>query len=85
MPAIQLPHQGIPELPRWMSEAIADRNIAGLADPLRNNLYPVDFDALVNGHELLGLTRPEVIDALPRLRGNTVLTMADPMPIVAGP
>ena len=69
----------------WMGDAIANRNIAGLADPRRNNLYPVDFDALVNGHDLLGLTRPEVIDALPRLRGNTLLTVGDPMPIVAGP
>jgi len=56
-----------------------------LADPRRNNLYPIDFDALVDGHNLLGLTRAEVIDALPRLRGNTLLTMADPTPIVAGP
>ena len=69
----------------WMSDAIADRNIAGLADLRRNNLYSIDFDALVDGHNLLGLTRADVIDALPRLRGNTLLTMADPTPIVAGP
>jgi len=53
----------------WMSAAIAPRNIAGLADPSRNNLYPVDFDALIDNHELLGMTRTDVLDAIPMLRG----------------
>jgi len=52
-----------------MSAAIAPRNIAGLADPSRNNLYPVDFDALIDNHELLGMTRTDVLDAIPMLRG----------------
>jgi hypothetical protein len=54
----------------WLSTAIEPRNVAGLADPRRNNLYPVDFEALVERHALLGLSRPEMIDALPALRGS---------------
>lgn len=53
----------------WMSGAIAPRNIAGLADPARHNLYQVDFDALVDGHQLLGMTRAQIIERLPSLRG----------------
>jgi FADH2 O2-dependent halogenase len=53
----------------WISAAIAPRNIAGLADASRKNLYPVDFDALVDGHAKLGLERGEVIAGLPALRG----------------
>ena len=53
----------------WMSRAIGPRNIAGLADPRRGNLYPVDFDALVEGHALLGMTRDQVVAGLPALRG----------------
>jgi len=49
--------------------AIAPRNIAGLADPARGNLYPVDFEPLVAGAARLGLTPEEVRAALPRLRG----------------
>ena len=55
----------------WMRHAIGPRNIAGLASPARRNLYPVDFDALVEGHSLLGMTRAELIEALPALRGMT--------------
>jgi hypothetical protein len=54
---------------QWMSRSIAARNVAGLADPRRRNLYPVDFDALIEAHDLLGLSRDEVIAALPALRG----------------
>jgi len=54
----------------WIPQAIAPRNVAGLADPARHNLYPVDFDALVDAHALLGLTRDELIAALPALRGS---------------
>jgi hypothetical protein len=54
---------------RWIEEAIAPRNIAGLADPARRNLYPVDFDALIEAHALLGMTREEIVAALPALRG----------------
>jgi FADH2 O2-dependent halogenase len=53
----------------WIAQAIAKRNIAGLADPDRNNLYPVDFDALIEHHSLIGMSRDEIIQALPALRG----------------
>jgi tetracycline 7-halogenase / FADH2 O2-dependent halogenase len=53
----------------WITRAIAPRNIAGLADPGRRNLYPVDFDALIEQHALLGMTRAELLEALPALRG----------------
>jgi hypothetical protein len=42
-----------------------------LAEPGRRNLYPVDFDALIEGHDLLGMSREEVVAALPALRGMT--------------
>ena len=58
------------EFNRWVEASIAPRNVAGLQDPTRNKLYPVDFDALVDAHDLLGLTRDELIDALPALRGS---------------
>ena len=54
---------------QWISESIAPRNVAGLADPARRNLYPVDFDTLVAGHALLGMSRSEIVAALPALRG----------------
>jgi FADH2 O2-dependent halogenase len=53
----------------WITKAIAPRNVAGLADPARRNLYPVDLDVLVDRHALLGMTRVQMIDALPALRG----------------
>jgi FADH2 O2-dependent halogenase len=53
----------------WITRGIAPRNIAGLADPSRKNLYPVDFDALIEQHTLLGMTRAEVLEGLPALRG----------------
>lgn len=53
----------------WVTHAIAPRNIAGLADPERRNLYPVDFDILVERHALLGMSRDELLAALPALRG----------------
>jgi len=61
---------------QWLAREIAPRNIAGLADVERHNLYPVDFDALVNGHALLGMSRDQVITALPMLRGMT----SEPLP-----
>ncbi|MEO8576115.1 MAG: FAD-dependent monooxygenase [Gemmatimonadales bacterium] len=57
------------EFTDWIRQEIASRNIAGLANPERRNLYPVDFDALVDGHALLGMSRGQVMDALPMLRG----------------
>ncbi|HEY8166045.1 MAG TPA: FAD-dependent monooxygenase, partial [Gemmatimonadaceae bacterium] len=38
------------EFDEWVSHAISPRNIAGLADPSRRNLYPVDFDTLIERH-----------------------------------
>ena len=54
---------------QWIRQAIAPRNIAGLADARRGNLYPVDFDALIDGHGLLGMSRAQAIASLPALRG----------------
>ncbi|HEV2017508.1 MAG TPA: hypothetical protein VGQ98_04280, partial [Gemmatimonadaceae bacterium] len=53
----------------WVAQAIAPRNIAGLADPARRNLYPMDFDALIDRHALLGMSRDHLVAALPALRG----------------
>jgi FADH2 O2-dependent halogenase len=53
----------------WMAKAIASRNVAGLADPSRHNLYPVDLDLLVERHGLLGMTRERLVESLPALRG----------------
>ena len=53
----------------WVTRAIASRNVAGLADASRNNLYPVDLDLLIDRHALLGMTRDQLVVALPALRG----------------
>lgn len=53
----------------WVRTAIAPRNVAGLADPSRRNLYPVDLDVLLDRHALLGLSRAAVVESLPALRG----------------
>ncbi len=53
----------------WVTHAIAPRNIAGLAQRERRNLYPVDFDALIERHALLGMSRLRLLAALPALRG----------------
>ena len=60
---------GARDFERWVSEAIASRNIAGLADPARGNLYAVDLDVLVERAGLIGLSSEEMLQALPRLRG----------------
>jgi tetracycline 7-halogenase / FADH2 O2-dependent halogenase len=52
----------------WVAATIAPRNVAGLADPARRNMYPVDLDVLVERAPLLGLTAADVRRALPRLR-----------------
>jgi len=54
----------------WVASTIAPRNIGGLADPARRNLYHVDLDVLVARAGLLGLTRDEIVAALPRLRAG---------------
>jgi tetracycline 7-halogenase / FADH2 O2-dependent halogenase len=53
----------------WVAKAIEQRNIAGLANPSRNNLYPVDLDLIVERHALLGMSRDQIVEALPALRG----------------
>ena len=53
----------------WVAAAIASRNVAGLAEPARHNLYPVDLDLLIERHALLGLSREQLVAALPALRG----------------
>ena len=53
----------------WATAAIAPRNVAGLADPTRHNLYPVDLDVLIEHHSLLGMTHAQIVEALPALRG----------------
>jgi FADH2 O2-dependent halogenase len=54
---------------RWVAERIAPRNLVGLADPRRHNLYPADLEVLVERSSLLGLDREQMRAALPRLRG----------------
>ncbi|HKP15189.1 MAG TPA: FAD-dependent monooxygenase [Gemmatimonadaceae bacterium] len=67
------------EFVHWIERAIASRNVAGLADPARHNLYPVDFDVLVDRHGLLGMSREELISRLPALRGlGPTPTFAEP-------
>lgn len=53
----------------WVAQAIAPRNIAGLADATRHNSYPVDFDTLIARHALMGMSREQLVEALPALRG----------------
>ena len=53
----------------WIAATIAPRNVAGLADPMRHNMYPVDLDVLVERHALLGMSRERLLAALPALRG----------------
>jgi FADH2 O2-dependent halogenase len=53
----------------WVVAAIAPRNINGFAETSRHNLYPVDLDALIDRHGSLGLTRHQLVQSLPALRG----------------
>jgi FADH2 O2-dependent halogenase len=59
-----------PNFEEEIRNAIAPRNLAGLADPARNRLYPVDMEPLVENAGLLGLTREEIRREIPRLRGQ---------------
>lgn len=61
----------------WLAQQIAPRNIAGLANPERRNLYPVDFEELIEKHALLGMSRDQVVEALPALRGMTIVSAVD--------
>ena len=67
-------HRAVPAAVRsafaaWVSEVIAPRNIGGLFDPGKRNLYPVDLELLVDRCHLLGLDRAAMLGALPLLRG----------------
>jgi hypothetical protein len=53
-----------------VAESIAPRNVAGLADPARKKLYPVDLEVLLDRHALLGLDRAQIVEGLPKLRGS---------------
>jgi FADH2 O2-dependent halogenase len=68
----------------WVALTIGPRNIAGLADPARRNLYPVDFDALVERHALLGMSRDDLVEALPALRGMSPQPVFAHRPIPTG-
>ena len=63
----------------WVTQAIAPRNVAGLADAAKRNLYPVDFDVLIERHALLGMSRDQLLSGLPALRGM------GPEPLFAAP
>jgi FADH2 O2-dependent halogenase len=58
------------EFAQWIAHAIAPRNVAGLADVSRRNLYPVDLDVLVERHALLDMSREQMLASLPALRGH---------------
>ncbi len=55
---------------KTVRRAIAPRNLAGLADPSRNRLYPVDLEPLIEAAGLLGFTAEEIRREIPRLRGE---------------
>jgi FADH2 O2-dependent halogenase len=54
----------------WIAASIRDQNVAGLADPARGNLYPVDLDLMVARAELLGMKPGELRAKLHLLRGS---------------
>lgn len=49
---------------------LSSRNVAGLADPLRRRLYPVDPASVVAAADVLGLSSDDVRSRLPRLRSG---------------
>jgi FADH2 O2-dependent halogenase len=65
-----LPRSDVPAFTEWLAGRLAPRNVVGLADPARRNLYPVDLDVLVDRASLLGLSCSELRLRLPRLRGE---------------
>jgi FADH2 O2-dependent halogenase len=54
----------------WITGAVRERNVAGLADPARRNLYPVDLDLMVERAGLLGMTEAELRSKLHLLWGT---------------
>lgn len=61
---------------RWATDAIAPRNICGFGDAGRRHLYPVDLEVLVDRHALLGVSRDQLVAALPALRGTSSASVA---------
>lgn len=61
--------------PAWVEQQITPRNVVGLANPARRNLYPVDLDVLVKAAPRLGLPREEMEAFLPRLRSSPELPL----------
>ncbi len=57
------------EFENLVGQVIADRNLAGLANPTRNRMYPVDLSLLLRHGDMLGLTDEELRVRLPRIRG----------------
>jgi hypothetical protein len=49
---------------------LSSRNVAGLADPLRRRLYPINPDDVVATANVLGLSSDDVRSRLPRLRSG---------------
>ncbi len=54
----------------WIQQRIACRNVIGLDDPTRNNLYPVDLDVMRSRADLLGLSDEEMRSRYHLLRGR---------------
>jgi len=54
---------------KWVRNAIAARNVCGLANPAAHHCYPVDLDVLLGRHTVLGMSRQSLVSALPALRG----------------
>jgi len=54
----------------WIQERIACRNVIGLGDPTRDNLYPVDLDVMRSRANLLGLSDEEMRSRIHLLRGR---------------
>ena len=54
---------------RWVRDGIESRNLVGLGSA-PDHLYGFDVEALVDRCDLLGLSRREMLELLPRLRGT---------------
>ena len=55
---------GAEVIERFVAGAIGPRNVAGLADPARGNLYPADLEVAAARAHLVGATPEEVRMAL---------------------
>jgi FADH2 O2-dependent halogenase len=61
----------------WVRSTIAPRNLIGLADPGRRNLYPVELPPILAACDALGLSHGELERRLPRLRGGVATATPD--------